>query len=420
MELIRKQLGCGIRLSYLPSEKFKTELFSANFVLPLQKETLELDSLLGPVLRRGCERYSDMKQISEALDLLYGAQVTPAFRRKSERCCVGFAASCIDGAFAPDGEPLLERVADILGELLLHPALEGGVFRADYVRQEKDNLIDAIRSRVNDKREWADIRLMQELCAGEPYGLSREEAAVEAITPQMLYARWETVLRTAPLELFYCGSAPLQRVEAALGHALRDLPRTALLTLPPVLPHVPRGEVLRVNERMDVTQGKLAMGFSCTAADVPAMILANTLFGGSSNSKLFMNVREKLSLCYYASSGYHRSKGLVTVSSGVEFQNFQRAYDEIMAQLDAVQRFELEEWELPGARSTVRSAFRAYADSQRRLEDFTLGESVSGEDKLVEDYLRELEAATPERIQAAAQTMRLDTVYFLSGKEARA
>lgn len=420
MELIRKQLGRGIRLSYLPSEKFKTELFSANFVLPLQKETLELDSLLGPVLRRGCERYSDMKQISEALDLLYGAQVTPAFRRKSERCCVGFAASCIDGAFAPDGEPLLERVADILGELLLHPALEGGAFRADYVRQEKDNLIDAIRSRVNDKREWADIRLMQELCAGEPYGLSREEAAVESITPQALFARWETVLRTAPLELFYCGSAPIQRVEAALGHALRDLPRGELLTLPPVLPHAPRGEVLRVNERMDVTQGKLAMGFSCTAADVPAMILANTLFGGSSNSKLFMNVREKLSLCYYASSGYHRSKGLVTVSSGVEFQNFQRAYDEIMAQLDAVQRFELEEWELPGARSTVRSAFRAYADSQRRLEDFTLGESVSGEDKLVEDYLRELEVATPERIQAAAQTMRLDTVYFLSGKEARA
>ena len=418
MELIRTELARGVRLSYLPTGKFKTGMLSANFILPVTKGSLETDSLLGAVLRRGSERYGDMKQISEALDLLYGAQVTPVFRRKSERCCIGFTASCVDDAFVPGGLQLLESTAEMLGELLLHPALENGVFRSDYVQQEKDNLLDSIRSRINDKREWADYRLMKELCAGEAYGLTREEEDVIGITPESLFARWKEVLETAPLELFYCGSAPLERVENALRHALRDLPRGTLLTLPPVYPHPARDEVQRITEAMDVTQGKLAMGFSCTAEDVPAMILANTLFGGSSNSKLFMNVREKLSLCYYASSGYHRSKGLVTVSSGVEFANFRRAYDEIMLQLEAVQNFELEDWELPGARSTVRNAFRSYADSQRRLEDFTLGESVSGEDRLLEDYLQDLEQATEERIQAAAKTVRLDTVYFLTGKEA--
>ena len=420
MELIRTELARGVRLSYLPSRKFKTGMLSANFVLPVTKGSMETDSLLGAVLRRGSERYGDMKQISEALDLLYGAQVTPVFRRKSERCCIGFTASCVDDAFVPGGMQLLESTTEMLFEILLHPALENGVFRSDYVQQEKDNLLDAIRSRINDKREWADYRLMKELCAGEAYGLTREEEDVLTITPESLFARWREVLETAPLELFYCGSAPLERVEKAMRHALRDLPRGTLLTLPPVYPHAAREEVQRITERMDVTQGKLAMGFSCTAEDVPAMILANTLFGGSSNSKLFMNVREKLSLCYYASSGYHRSKGLVTVSSGVEFANFQRAFDEIMLQLEAVQNFDLEDWELPGARSTVRNAFRSYADSQRRLEDFTLGESVSGEDRLLEDYLHDLENATEERIQAAAKTVRLDTAYFLTGKEANA
>ena len=420
MELIRTELARGVRLSYLPSQKFKTGMLSANFVLPVTKGSMETDSLLGAVLRRGSERYGDMKQISEALDLLYGAQVTPVFRRKSERCCIGFTASCVDDAFVPGGMQLLESTTEMLFEILLHPALENGVFRSDYVQQEKDNLLDAIRSRINDKREWADYRLMKELCAGEAYGLTREEEDVLTITPESLFARWREVLETAPLELFYCGSAPLERVEKAMRHALRDLPRGTLLTLPPVYPHVAREEVQRITERMDVTQGKLAMGFSCTAEDVPAMILANTLFGGSSNSKLFMNVREKLSLCYYASSGYHRSKGLVTVSSGVEFANFQRAFDEIMLQLEAVQNFDLEDWELPGVRSTVRNVFRSYADSQRRLEDFTLGESVSGEDRLLEDYLHDLENATEERIQAAAKTVRLDTAYFLTGKEANA
>ena len=418
MELIRTELAQGVRLSYLPSGKFKTGMLSANFVLPVTKGSLETDSLLGAVLRRGSERYGDMKQISEELDLLYGAQVTPVFRRKSERCCIGFTASCIDDSFVPGGGKLLESTAEMLFEIMLHPALENGVFRSDYVQQEKENLLDAIRSRINDKREWADYRLLKELCAGEPYGLTREEEDVITITPESLFARWREVLETAPLELFYCGSAPLERVEKAMRHALRDLPRGTLLTLPPVYPHVAREEVQRITERMDVTQGKLAMGFSCTAEDVPAMILANTLFGGSSNSKLFMNVREKLSLCYYASSGYHRSKGLVTVSSGVEFANFRRAFDEIMLQLEAVQNFDLEDWELPGARSTVRNAFRSFADSQRRLEDFTLGESVSGEDRMLEDYLDDLENATEERIQAAAKTVRLDTAYFLTGKEA--
>ena len=105
---------------------------------------------------------------------------------------------------------------------------------------------------------------------------------------------------------------------------------------------------------MEVTQGKLSMGFSCGSDDMPALLLGNTLFGGSSNSKLFLNVREKLSLCYYASSMYHRQKGIITVSSGIEFQNYQRAYDEILSQLAAVQNGELEEWELASARHTAQ------------------------------------------------------------------
>ena len=417
MELIRTELARGVRLSYLPSRKFKTGMLSANFVLPVTKGSMETDSLLGAVLRRGSERYGDMKQISEALDLLYGAQVTPVFRRKSERCCIGFTASCVDDAFVPGGMQLLESTTEMLFEILLHPALENGVFRSDYVQQEKDNLLDAIRSRINDKREWADYRLMKELCAGEAYGLTREEEDVLTITPESLFARWREVLETAPLELFYCGSAPLERVEKAMRHALRDLPRGTLLTLPPVYPHVAREEVQRITERMDVTQGKLAMGFSCTAEDVPAMILANTLFGGSSNSKLFMNVREKLSLCYYASSGYHRSKGLVTVSSGVEFANFQRAFDEIMLQLEAVQNFDLEDWELPGARNTILSSLRAMPDSQRALENWYLGQIATGQWETPEELARQLLEVTPERICAAAQSVQLDTVYFLQGKE---
>jgi predicted Zn-dependent peptidase len=160
------------------------------------------------------------------------------------------------------------------------------------------------------------------------------------------------------------------------------------------------------------------MGFSCGSDDFPALLLGNTLFGGSSNSKLFLNVREKLSLCYFASSSYHRQKQLITVSSGIEFADYQRAYDEILLQLQSVQRGQLEEWELPGARSTLLNAYASMGDSQSKLENFYLGQAAAGLDDSPQDLAREVRETAAERIFAAMQTVRLDTVYFLRGKEA--
>ena len=168
---------------------------------------------------------------------------------------------------------------------------------------------------------------------------------------------------------------------------------------------------------MDVTQGKLSMGFRCSSRDVPAMIMANLLFGGSSNSKLFLNVREKLSLCYYASSQYARSKGILTVSSGIETKDYDRALEEILRQLKAVQEGEWEDWELPGARSTILSSLQAMTDGQGAMENWFLGQNATGETETPAELAARLREVTPERIMAAAQSIQLDTVYFLKGKE---
>jgi len=184
-----------------------------------------------------------------------------------------------------------------------------------------------------------------------------------------------------------------------------------------VRPHKGRQEVLYVTDHLDVTQGKLGMGFSCGSSDTAALLMGNTLFGGSSNSKLFMNVREKLSLCYYASSLYHRQKGLITVSSGIEFDNYQKAFDEIMAQLSAVQNGDLEDWELEGARSTLLNAYSSMNDSQGKLENFYLGQAATGQHETPEELAEQVRNVTPERIFRAMQTVELDTVYFLQGKE---
>ncbi|WP_417044478.1 EF-P 5-aminopentanol modification-associated protein YfmF [Dysosmobacter sp.] len=420
MKATRIQLADGVYLTYLPARKFKTSLLSAQFVTPLRQETASAWALLPAVLRRGTVTYPDLGALSAQLDRLYGASVEYTIRKKGENQCVGFVASFIDDSFAPEGEKLLEPSAELVGELICDPVTERGRFVSAYFESEKTNLIDAIRSQINDKRDYASARLLQEMCAGEPYGVGRlgDEKSAEKLQMKKLYAQYGELISTARLELIYIGSADLDRVRQALASAFATLPRDGIRDIAAAAPHPARSEVRTVTEEMDVTQGKLGMGFACGSTDHSALLLGNTLFGGSSNSKLFLNVREKMSLCYYASSAYHRQKGLITVSSGIEFADYQRAYDEILRQLEAVQKGELEDWELDGARSTLLNAYASMGDSQGKLENFYLGQAATGQSESPEDLAAQLRDVTAERVFQAMETVKLDTVYFLKGKEA--
>ena len=415
----RREIMQDVFLTYLPAKKFKTSRLTVNLIAGLERASASANALLPAVLSRGTVRHPDMESLSAAMDTLYGATVDSIVRKKGERQCIGFAAGFIDDAFTPHGEKLLEPVAELLGEMLLEPVTRNGSFLAEYTDSEKANLIDAIRSLRNDKRDWADIRLMQEMCAGEPYSILRlgDEETAAKLNNHSLYRHSRGLLASSRVEVLYCGSAERQRVEDAVLSALAALPRGAAASLPPVEQLPPREMPRVVTEVMDVNQGKLALGYRCTTEDVPAMILANLLFGGTSNSKLFLNVREKLSLCYYASSSYARSKNIMTVSSGVEQKDYDRAMEEIARQLAAVQNGDWEDWEQEGALQAMLSSLTSLPDSQGALENYYLGQIATDIGETPEELTAALREVTKERIMAAAQSAKLDTVYFLHGKE---
>ena len=414
MEPLRKELAEGVFLTYVPAAKFKTGVLGAQLITPLEESTVAAGALLPAVLRRGTTAHRDMRSIAAELDRLYGASIAYTVRKKGENQCLGFVGSFLDERYVPGGERLLEPMADLLGELLLDPLTRNGRFLADYVESEKENLIDAIESILNDKRDYADLRLLQEMCRGERYGVDKfgSIARVEKITNQTLFRYYQELLSTAHLELFYCGSAERERVVAPLQRGR---------VVPPVIaekknaPETPR----EITERMDVTQGRLSMGWRASTNDAPAMMLANLIFGGYSNSKLFLNVREKLSLCYYASSAYHRSKGIVTVSSGIECRDVETAKREILAQLASVQRGEFEEWEVEGARACLIASLESRGDSAGRMEENALGQAATGIRETADELIAALRAVTNERIAEAAQSMTLDTVYFLTGEDSK-
>lgn len=262
------------------------------------------------------------------------------------------------------------------------------------------------------------------MCAGEPFGVDKlgDEASAAAITPQKLWDCYQQVLRTAPIEFYYCGSAPLERVRAGRFRpswtacpqgSARPSRAPKRGTLPP--------SPGRVEEALDVTQGKLAMGFrTCIDAwdeDYPALMLLNAVYGGTTTSKLFLNVRERLSLCYYASSGLMKYKDVMLVSSGVEFSKVGQAQDEILAQLQACKDGGFTDDELEWARRSVVSTLMTTLDAQSRLEDYWLGQAAAGLTEAPDELAQRVERTTRAQVQAAAQKLTLDTVYFLKGKE---
>ena len=421
----RRELFPGVWLRTVHTNKFKSAYLSITLMAPLDPETAAANALVPSVLRRGTAVHPDMESLSAALDQLYGGAIEPAVRKKGETQCVGFVASFLDDAYALEGEKILEPAANLLGEVLLKPYTRDGAFDPDYTAGEKANLLDRIRGQINDKRTYATHRLTQLMCGEEAFGVDKlgDEARVEAITPASLWQRYQELLGEAAVEVYYCGSAEPGRVEEAMRSALAGLPVNEDRLDPDCEVRISAGPEPRViEEAMDVTQGKLAMGFrtggqTCWEEDYPALVLCNAIFGGTTLSKLFLNVREKLSLCYYASSMLEKMKGLVLVSSGIEFDKYRQARDEIMTQLDNIRTGKIEDWELEGARRTVVSSHLAALDDQARQEEFWLGQAVAGLDDTPEELAARFENVTREQVMAAARRLELDTIYFLKGKE---
>ena len=415
----RTEILPGVYLTAVQSDKFKTGCFSLNLLRPMKKEEAAANALIPSVLLRGSETCPDIASISAKLDELYGASVGTLVRKKGEVQLVGFYCDYVQDEYVD--EPVFAPLMAFLAELLLNPRLENGAFPEAVVDSEKLNLENAMLSRINDKRTYAASQLIRTMCAGQPYGIPRigEPDDLKNITAKSLYAHYRDLLATSRVELFYMGSLSPETVAKVLQTVLADLPRAEAFVPVGTTPASAARPVQEKTERLDVTQGKLSLGFftDITAKDprYPALVLAATVFGGGATSKLFTNVREKMSLCYYASASFEKFKGVLSVSSGVEFSKLETAKTEILRQLEACKAGDITDDELESARGYLVSDLKIAMDSPGRLDDYYMGQILLEQDGTMEDLASAIARVTKQEAADAIQALRLDTIYALEG-----
>ena len=419
MKPIRSELADGIALTTMQTDRFKAALLAVRLLVPLKAETAAAYSLLTDVLTRGTEQYPTMRELSRKQDELYSASVGSFVQVRGETQMLAFDLSVLEDQYAFDGTQVLREGMALLGQIIFHPLTENGVFRADYVEQEKKNLIDEIRDVINNKPNYALARCRQTMCAGEPYAVDGNgtEEDVKALTPESLTALYHNVLQTAKVEILYTGKKSHEELKTLVNALLPFAPRSASLLPPVILPA--RDKTQFVTEQMDVSQCQMVLGFRVEQTKKEIHPLAasvfSMLYSDSMTSRLFMQVREKLHLCYFCSAVPNPYKKVMFVCCGLEKKNFEKAKEAVLFQLAELQNGKIGDEEFENAIRGCRSSFASVPDDRYQIIYWTLSRLLQNRTETPEEAIAMLSGVTKEDVAAFASRIKLDTVYCLEG-----
>lgn len=415
------RIGEHATLLAVQTDRFKSELLNVQFAVPTKKETAQRYALLFELLRRGTERYPTKAQFYRRLDDLYASNIQPYCRRAGDMQLLGLTAEFLGARFVGGGAGLLPEMCKMLSELLLHPYTPSGVFHVPYLESEKRHLRDVIRARINNPRGYARAECRKMLFAGEPYALSLagEEESVDGITAEGLTALWRELTGALIPTFFYIGNTPPAEVAELLSRTLALGGNTVHPAKTVV--KMPTEAVLRAEEEMPLCQGKLAIGYR---TDITlghplcaAMSMLNEIFGGSAASKLFLNVREKRSLCYHCSSSFDPYKGAIFVGSGIRVENREVTESAIRAEFEAILRGDITKTEWEAAKRSREFACRQLLDQPAALCDFYMGRYLLGLIETPEERRAAFAALTREQVAEAADHLREGAVFFLKGTQ---
>ncbi len=413
------QLSNGAEGVFIKNNRFNTTLVSFNFYVPLSDETAAEYALLPFVMTTCSKEYPNFSALNFKLAKLYGANLSASAEKVGDYQLLKIAISTIDDRFALDGETLCDSATKLLTQLVFEPKAENGAFCEDDVAREKRKAIEHIRGDLAQKRVYAKKRLIEEMYKGQPYGVAKcgTEESVEKITGESLYTAWKRLLSCAFLRVNVISRSMPQGLFDGISEKLNGITRQDIADCTQSEPTKAVQKPNTVIEKMDIAQGKLCMGFSSelygdekTAAALTVMC---DIFGGGPYSRLFTNVREKYSLCYYCASSSVKSKGLITVDSGIEKENADKAEKEILNQLGIIKQNLFTDEEFDSSIKSITDSFKSYNDSQGLLDAWYSLKIVK--DRLLSpeeaaDYIRNV---TRNDVVYAARGVKLHTVYKL-------
>ena len=417
-------IGTSASIDIYGTDRFKSESLSIYFRLPVNKDESIIRSLLLSVLKRGSEKYTTQKEINKKLDELYAAIITLENRKYDKEQLLGLNADIINNRYTEDGEDLLTGTLDVMSQILFHPLFDKdtGWFCEEYVKSEILNYKNLILSQINEPRSYAAIRCREETFASLDlsYKLSEMCENIDKITAQALTDYYKSVVSHAKCEVFYVGERSIEEVSELVRSVLPQV-RNAVAASGVGEPKMLENPLspIEIIEEKEISQSRIVMSVNCGithySKEYYAMSLCNEILGSSSISKLMMNVRESLGLCYECSSAYDGARGALFIYSGIDKSNFELAKSAILDQIEAIKKGDISEAEFSAAKKSLLNVYKGIYDSPAAIERFYLGKAVNGIHTDIETAAEKISAITVDEVVSAAKKLCVHTIYFLKG-----
>lgn len=414
----RRKIADGVYFSSITDKRYKKNLISVAFSTQLSEDTAT-ENVIVPVLLTKCNsKLPTYKAFNNKMSRLYASGIGGTAGRQYDLQTISFGAYYLDDIYALSGEKMTGIMTDILIDCLTSPVTENGVFSEKFVELEKKTVIDNIETAINDKRSYAIERAMKTICKGEPASVCSYGTVEKAklITPDSAYKAYRRMLETMPCEIICTGCSDFDGVAEKFAAAFEKIGRhdieNTTIALSPV-----KTQTEEVTERLTVNQSKLVLGFKSHSDDDAALVLLQKIFGGTTSSKLFRNVREKMSLCYYCSAARNDLKGIMLVNSGVENENIEKTKEAVIDQLEEIKNGNFTNEDINFAEMAIKNDFKSVADSAGNVSNWYFDCIRKNDIVTPEEKLGRYLGVSKERIIAAAKSIVLDSVYVLTGNE---
>ena len=414
-------LGKGINLTLIQEEKFKSNLVSIYIQRLLDRDEVTKNALIPAIIKSGSEKYPSATEMTNHQDDLYGVSLGADTSKRGETQVITFKIISTEEKYLD--EKIFKPVVEYLDEVVNHPLVINGAFKEEYVEIETENLKRRIESIINDKGRYAIEKAREEMFKGERYGISDlgylED--IDKISSKELYEHYMNIMKTSPIDIVVEGNFDEEEIVGIIRNGfnfdrenIQEIPRADFIK--------EVKEVKIINEEMDITQGKLVMGYRCNVDykdehKYYSLFVGSNVLGGGPHSKLFVNVREKESLCYYIYSSLEKYKTSMFISSGIESDKYDKTVSLIKEQLEILKSGDISEEELLNSKSAIISSLKTIKDSIGGASDFYFSQSMGQTNSSVEEIIEIIEKVTVDDIVDAVKNIELDTVYFLSNKK---
>ena len=423
MKYIEKEIKTGIKLHTIKTEKFKTNLISVFLSMPITRENVTKNALISAILRRGSMNMPTLLEISKTLEEMYGASFDNGIDKTVDNQILKFYIETINDNYIPhNGENMLKTSIEKLLEIVFNPLIKDGGFNENYVKQEKENIKRIIKGKTDNKAMYATERCIEEMYKNESFGLYKYGYIedLENIDAKNLYKYYKKMISTCKIDIFISGNVDEQTAEILKENEnIKKLqerkPKTTF-----EVSKKEKVEEKEIIEQMDVTQGKIVIGMDLTLEDIKQKydaIVYNAILGGTANSKMFQEVREKASLAYSAGSTYLRYKGNIFIKCGIEIKNYKKALEIIRKQLKDMQNGIFTDEDIENAKKSIISGIRSIDDEQDKEITYFFGQELTNEKISTEEYIKNIEKVAKEDIIKIANSLQINTIYFLKNKE---